>query len=183
MRQYVKELCYKASWNISVSLFLQYFCIGTSSQQFISQDLCFLFNACVWSEMHTLTQLCLTLCSPIDYSLPGSSTHGISQGRILEWVAISSAGSLPDSVIKPVSLVYPTLQADTLPLHHPGGLYILVFSNASLLHTHLFHRYQTLLVDSGVQRAGSLQKKMVFPILLIFQHHLPSWIVLITFPC
>ena len=32
---------------------------------------------------------CLTLCSPMDCSLPGSSVHGISQARILEWVAIS----------------------------------------------------------------------------------------------
>ena len=31
----------------------------------------------------------LTLCDPRDYSLPGSSVHGISQARILEWVAIS----------------------------------------------------------------------------------------------
>ena len=28
-------------------------------------------------------------CDPMDYSLPGSSVHGISQARILEWVAIS----------------------------------------------------------------------------------------------
>ena len=28
-----------------------------------------------------------TLCNPMDYSLPGSSVHGISQARILEWVA------------------------------------------------------------------------------------------------
>ena len=34
-------------------------------------------------------QLCPTLCSPMDCSLPGSSVHGISQARILEWVAIS----------------------------------------------------------------------------------------------
>ena len=33
-------------------------------------------------------QLCLTLCNPMDYSLPGSSVYGISQARILEWVAI-----------------------------------------------------------------------------------------------
>ena len=33
--------------------------------------------------------LCLTLCDPIDYSPPDSSVHGISQTRILEWVAIS----------------------------------------------------------------------------------------------
>ena len=37
---------------------------------------------------------CLTLCNPKDYSLPGSSVHGILQARILEWVAISfSRGS------------------------------------------------------------------------------------------
>ena len=28
-------------------------------------------------------------CNPMDCSLPGSSVHGISQARILEWVAIS----------------------------------------------------------------------------------------------
>ena len=27
-------------------------------------------------------------CNPMDYSLPGSSVHGIHQARILEWVAI-----------------------------------------------------------------------------------------------
>ena len=31
----------------------------------------------------------LILCKPLDYSLPGSSVHGILQARILEWVAIS----------------------------------------------------------------------------------------------
>ena len=40
------------------------------------------------------TQLCLTLCNPMDCSPPGSSVHGISQARILEQVAIScSQGS------------------------------------------------------------------------------------------
>ena len=36
-----------------------------------------------------VTQLCPTLCDPMDYSLPGSSIHGISQARVLEWVAIA----------------------------------------------------------------------------------------------
>ena len=41
-----------------------------------------------------VTQSCLTLCDPMDYSLPGSSLHGILQARVLEWVAISfSRGS------------------------------------------------------------------------------------------
>ena len=34
---------------------------------------------------------CLTLCSPMNCSLPGSPAHGILQARILEWVAISSS--------------------------------------------------------------------------------------------
>ena len=35
-----------------------------------------------------VTQLCPTLCNPMDCSLPGSSVCGISQARILEQVAI-----------------------------------------------------------------------------------------------
>ena len=41
-----------------------------------------------------VTQSCLTFCDPMDCSSPGSCVHGISQARILEWVAISfSRGS------------------------------------------------------------------------------------------
>ena len=42
----------------------------------------------------SVAQSCLTLCNPMDCSLPGSSVHRILQVRILEWVAISfSRGS------------------------------------------------------------------------------------------
>ena len=44
------------------------------------------FLLCPVSEV---AQSCPTLCDPMDYSLPGSSVHGIFQARILEWVAIS----------------------------------------------------------------------------------------------
>ena len=37
----------------------------------------------------TSLQSCLTLCDPIDGSLPGSAIPGILQARTLEWVAIS----------------------------------------------------------------------------------------------
>ena len=30
-----------------------------------------------------------SFCDPVDCSLPGSSVHGISQAKILKWVAIS----------------------------------------------------------------------------------------------
>ena len=46
---------------------------------------------------------CSTLCNPMDCSPPGSSVHGISQARILEWVAISFSRGLPDPRIEPVS--------------------------------------------------------------------------------
>ena len=41
-----------------------------------------------------VAQLCLTLCDPMNCSLPVSSVHGILQARILEWVSMSfSRGS------------------------------------------------------------------------------------------
>ena len=44
-------------------------------------------------------------CSP-----SGSLVHGILQARVLEWVAISSPGDLPDPGMEPGS---PALQADS----------------------------------------------------------------------
>ena len=38
-------------------------------------------------------QSCLTLCNPMDYSLPGSSVHGILQAANTGVVAVSSRGS------------------------------------------------------------------------------------------
>ena len=42
----------------------------------------------------TTLQSCVTLCNPMDCSLPDSTVHGILQARILEWVAmLPSRGS------------------------------------------------------------------------------------------
>ena len=52
---------------------------------------CIKYMIIVWSYCYVLcvvTQLCLTLCDPMDCSLPGSSVQGILQARMLEWVAI-----------------------------------------------------------------------------------------------
>ena len=38
-----------------------------------------------------VAQSCPTLSDPIDYSLPGSSVHGIFQAGVLEWGAIASS--------------------------------------------------------------------------------------------
>ena len=39
-----------------------------------------------------VAQLCPTLSEPMDYSLPGSSIHGIFQATVLEWGAIAFSG-------------------------------------------------------------------------------------------
>ena len=53
------------------------------------------FGVCVYV---LVTQLCLTLCNPMDCSPLGSSVHGILQARILGWVAMPySRGSSPPS--------------------------------------------------------------------------------------
>ena len=36
-----------------------------------------------------VAQLCPTPSNPMDFSLPGSSVHGIFQARVLEWGAIA----------------------------------------------------------------------------------------------
>ena len=74
--------------------------------------------ACMYMNVYSeAAQLCLTLCDPVDCSLPGSSIHGILQARILEWVAISFSRDHPNPGIKPGS---PALQADALPSEPPG---------------------------------------------------------------
>ena len=68
--------------------------------------------ACMHAQ---LLQSCQTLCDPMDCGLPGSSIHGIFQARILEWVALSFSGDLPDLGIEPASAVATALQVDSLP--------------------------------------------------------------------
>ena len=72
--------------------------------------------------MHAkLLQSSLTLCDPVNYSLPGPSVHWILQARVLEWVAIAilqgvflTQGSNPC-----FSLLH--WQVGSLPLAPPGA--------------------------------------------------------------
>ena len=50
-----------------------------------------------------VAQSCPTPSDPMDYSLPGSSVHGIFQARVLEWVAIAFSSELP-RVIKIIEM-------------------------------------------------------------------------------
>ena len=46
-----------------------------------------------------VAQSCLTLSEPMDYSLPGSSIHGIFQAKILEWGAIAFSDDIRLTII------------------------------------------------------------------------------------
>ena len=89
---------------------------------------CLFMHMCVCVRMrthvHTHTQSLsfVWFCNPMDYSLPGSSVFGISQARILEWVAFSLPGDLPHPGIKPTSPVSPVLAGRFFTTELPGKL-------------------------------------------------------------
>ena len=57
-------------------------------------DFSFAVTIHCYSQESEVAQLRLTLCDPMDCSLPGFSVHGIFQARVLERVAMSfSRGS------------------------------------------------------------------------------------------
>ena len=64
-----------------------------------------------------VTQSCLTLCDPMNRSLPGSSVHGILQARILVCIAMAFSRGSSRPGTEPGS---PALQADSLPSEPPG---------------------------------------------------------------
>ena len=79
-----------------------------------------------WNQHIIVNHLCVracsvaksypTLCNPMDYSLPGSSVHGILQARILEWVAMcSSRGSSQHWQVGSLPLVPPGKQSNESP--------------------------------------------------------------------
>ena len=58
-----------------------------------------------------VTQSCLTLCDPMDCSLPGSSFHGIFQARVLEWVATAFSGTKHELASKMTFNIRPLINA------------------------------------------------------------------------
>ena len=64
------------------------------------------YSVCVHAKS---LQLCLTLCNPMDCSLPGSSIHGILQARIMERVACLPPGHLHKPGITTSFLMLPAL--------------------------------------------------------------------------
>ena len=69
-----------------------------------------------------LLQLCLTLCNPMDCSLPGSLSMGFSRQEYWSASPCPPPGDLAYSRIELASLVAPALQVDSLPLSNQGSL-------------------------------------------------------------
>ena len=62
------------------------------------------FNPAVYKKIIAVvlvSQSCLILCDPMDYSPPGSSVQVILQARILEWVPFPSPGDCPNPGTEP----------------------------------------------------------------------------------
>ena len=60
-------------------------------------------------SMLLLLQSCLTLCDPMDCSLPGSSIHGVFRQEYWSGLPCPPPGHLPDPFIEPTSLMSPAL--------------------------------------------------------------------------
>ena len=75
------RIAYHDNWKFKFSIYF----IDKESEYYLERInyLCFLTLCCLVSKSYP------TLCDPMDCSLPGFSVHGISQARILKWLAIS----------------------------------------------------------------------------------------------
>ena len=114
------------------------------SQMFL-KFLCFM---CVWS----VTQLCLTLCIPMDCSPPGSSIHGIFQGRMLEQVARYHVRESFRLRIEPTSFTYPALADEFFTIVPPGKPTLFIGD----LYTDLVAKLGPTLYDPIVAHQGPL---------------------------
>ena len=91
--------------------------------------LCFLAGCCC------LVAKSVRLCNPMDCSPLGSSVHGISQARILEWIACSTS-------------YWTHLFLDHFSLNQPDGM-----SPASIIFPHVWKEPALTILRSGGQRS------------------------------
>ena len=95
----------------------------------------------------SVAKLSPTLRDTMDCSPPGSSVHGIPQGRVLDWVAISFFRDLPDQGIESVS---PALAGGFFSTEPPGTPVILFFF-FQLFYNLICHLYDNNIKSSSSQ--------------------------------
>ena len=125
-----------------------------------------------------VTQSCLTLCDPMDCSLPGFSVHRILQARIVEWFTVPSPGDLPDPGIEPRS---PALQADSLPSEPPGKpLWGVTCTNKHRLSCFIFSWENTICTDHAMSiicQVFPLGKKASIKLYIFLGHHIYDFVL------
>ena len=92
-----------------------------------------------------VTQLCLTLCNPMDCNSLGSSVHGILQARILEWVTILQG-------------IFPT-QGSNLGLPHCRQILYRLSDKGNVTYTHILLDRGGCMVKAKVNRIRGILHK------------------------
>ena len=105
------RLSYKSLWLFSYSHLFYFHCPLLLAE--IYEANCHVLDALFCC---LVVKICLT--NPKDYISPSSSIHGISQERILEWIAISFSRNSSNPGMEPASHA---LQVDSLLLNHQGS--------------------------------------------------------------
>ena len=75
---------------------------------------------CVCVCVCMCTQSCPVRCDPMDYSLPGSSVHGIFRQEYWNRLPFSTLGDLPDPGIEHAFLVSPAFAGGFFTTAPPG---------------------------------------------------------------
>ena len=97
------------------------------------------FVLCVILIKVLVTQLCLTLCDPIDCSPPNSSVHGFFKQEYWSGLSFPSPGDLPNPGTEPGS---PTFQANSLPYDPSGSCQLNVTNNLNQMKNLTFKLYR-----------------------------------------
>ena len=93
----------------------------------------------------SVAQTCLTFLDPLDCSPSGSSVHGMSQARILEWVAMPFSRGSSQPRDESVPLVSNTLKTNSLSTEQPGKLYSGYKLSSDTLFANIFSHFTEFL--------------------------------------
>jgi len=129
-----------------------------------------------------VAQSCLTLCDPMDRSLPGSSSHGIFQARVLEWVAIAFSGTHTHTSYLSVSHTHTHTKSviqETLSHTHIHTLFISHPVTYTHTHTHTHtHPYLLVIQETQITKLGLRTRgdqHVIFTKVLVLSYCLPPF--------
>ena len=110
-----------------------------------------------------VAQSCPTLCDSMDCSPPGSSVRGISEARVLEWVAVYSSPGDPQNQGSNLGLLHCRQLLYCLSHHgNPVCVYIYIHTRTYIytyIYTYVYmHAHTHTHTGACMQRTVSLKK-------------------------